>query len=235
MREPRFYRRFDYDRSRLPNPQLAVLENRVIGLEGARDRSGASIGYPGWNLIYYLALTHLRPDQRNTIVETGSNEGCSTIVLAQALVDSGCDGHVHSIEIEDEIIAKARRNIGQARLVPHVTLHHGDSHEKLKEIVAQEDSIRLAFLDGSHLYDHVLTEFELIAPKLEPDALVLFDNTYPIAEDGEDPRVNGALPEIARRHGGNLINLEFVSWFTPGFAMWQKTPQLEYRAYGDKA
>jgi hypothetical protein len=25
-------------------------------------------------------------------------------------------------------------------------------------------------------------------------------------------------------YGGNLINFEFVSWYTPGLAIWQKEP-----------
>jgi hypothetical protein len=65
-----------------------------------------------------------------------------------------------------------------------------------------------------------------MAPKLADDALVLFDNTYRRAEKGEDPRVNGALRTIQKHYRGNLINLEFVSWFTPGLAIWQKAPNL---------
>jgi len=38
--------------------------------------------------------------------------------------------------------------------------------------------------------------------------------------------VNGFLKLLQARHGGNLINLEFVSWFTPGLAIWQRTPNL---------
>ena len=63
-------------------------------------------------------------------------------------------------------------------------------------------------------------------PKLTDDALVIFDNTYRIAEEGEDQRVNGALKAVQARHGGNLVNLEFVSWYTPGLAIWQKQAKL---------
>lgn len=56
--------------------------------------------------------------------------------------------------------------------------------------------------------------------------IVMFDNTYEISEPGEDPRVNGALKEIQATYGGNLINMEFVSWYTPGLALWQKKARL---------
>jgi hypothetical protein len=96
----------------------------------------------------------------------------------------------------------------------------------LPEIAKEINSIRFAFLDASHLYDDVLFEFETLRPKLTDDALVLFDNTYRIADDDEDQRVNGVLKKILNDYGGNLINLEFVSWYTPGLAMWQKRPCL---------
>ena len=51
---------------------------------------------------------------------------------------------------------------------------------------------------------------------------MIFDNTYQIAEEGENPRVNGFLGEMQDRYGGNLVNIEFVSWYTPGLALWQK-------------
>ena len=59
---------------------------------------------------------------------------------------------------------------------------------------------------------------------MEDDGLVVFDNTSLIAEDDEDPRVNGALRTIVAKHGGNLVNLPFCSWYTPGMAFWQKNP-----------
>lgn len=96
----------------------------------------------------------------------------------------------------------------------------------MPEVVSGIQSARFAFLDGSHLYEDVLFEFEAILPKLADDAIVLFDNTYPLADNGDDQRVNGTLETILQRHGGNLINLEFVSWYTPGFAMWQQVPTL---------
>ena len=105
-------------------------------------------------------------------------------------------------------------------------LHVGDSRRLLGPALEAEKDLRFAFLDASHLHDDVVAEFELVRLKLAPDALVLFDNTYAMAEGDEDPRVNGALRTIRKRYGGNLINLEFVSWFTPGLAIWQGVPKL---------
>ena len=73
------------------------------------------------------------------------------------------------------------------------------------------------------MYSDVKAEFETVFPKLSDDALVVFDNTFAIADEGEDQRVNGFLKDLPQLYGGNLINMEFVSWWTTGLAIWQKT------------
>ena len=226
MHPPRFHRRFGYDLSLLPNKHLRKLEKGVKDIEQAQKKTGMTIGFPGWGMLYYLLLCHLESGKRNVIVETGTNVGCSTIILAQALHDSGCDGLVYSMEIMEKEHSTARGNLKASGVGEHVRLIHGDAKTELPGILAVEPVVRFAFLDGSHLFNDVMAEFELLLPHLEPDALVIFDNTYRIAEASEDQRVNGALQEIHGRHGGNLLNLEFVSWYTPGLAIWQRTPRL---------
>jgi len=224
MKEPKFFRRYDYDRAKLPNPHLARLDD-VTNLEEARQHSGASIGYPGWNLLYYLTLSAIDPERDTTIIETGTNFGSSSIVLAQALVDARVpSGRLHTFEIDQDTFDRARSNIAEAGLAPHVVQHLGDAKALLPDVVAGLASIRVAFLDGSHLVEDAVNEFRSVEAKLEPDAIVVFDNTYLIAEPHEDQRVNGALKEIVDEFGGNLINLPSVSWYTPGMAVWQRQP-----------
>jgi predicted O-methyltransferase YrrM len=217
---------FDYNRSLLPNSHLAQLESGVATIDEARKKSGATSGHPGWGLLYHLLLSHLNREFDEVVLETGTNWGCSTIALAQALIDSGCGGVIHTFEINAENAAIARRNFDAAGVSGRINLHLGDSAETLPPVLDAANEIRTVFLDASHLYEDVKREFELILPSLASDALVLFDNTYRIADDDEDQRVNGFLRSVPEQYGGNLINLEFVSWFTPGFAMWQKQPNL---------
>ncbi|MCR6644453.1 MAG: class I SAM-dependent methyltransferase [Terricaulis sp.] len=219
---PQFYRRFDYDRALLPNARLRELEEGVNDLEAAKLRTGWTIGYPGWGLIYHALLNHLDWDRPNIVIETGSNLGCSTIVLAQAVKDCPGGGHVHTIEIDAECMAKAEENVAAAGLSDFVTLHRGDSLETLPGVLAGVDEVRVAFLDGAHYEAHALGEFELVLPKLSPTGIVLFDNTFGIREGEKDERVFGALKKIRARHGGNLVNFERTSWNTPGLAIWQR-------------
>jgi hypothetical protein len=94
MKPPIYHRMFGYNLGLLPNPHLAALEDGVTTIEQARQKSGATIGYPGWGLIYHLLLAHLDRKRIEVIIETGTNWGCTTIVLAQALIDAGCQGRV---------------------------------------------------------------------------------------------------------------------------------------------
>jgi predicted O-methyltransferase YrrM len=224
LHPPIFHRRFDYDRSLLPNAFLAQLEEGVTSIDEARLRSGASIGYPGWGAIYYLALCALDPSRPATIIETGANWGCSTIVLASALRAAKCGGHVHTIEIDPVNAEKAREHYRLAGVDDLITLHLGDSIATLPTVLRAVDDLSVVFLDGGHTFDLVKAEFDLIVGKLRPQGIVMMDNTYQIAEPGEDQRVNGFLKQLPAQHGGNIINLPFCSWFTPGLAIWQKSP-----------
>ncbi len=226
MKPPVYHRMFSYDRALLPNAHLRALDQDVANIDQAIARTGLTIGFPGWGLIYHLLLCHLDRGREEILIETGTNQGCTTIILAQALQDSGCRGHVHTFELEPANIAKARANHAASGLADRITIHEGSVHDTFGPAVAQLQGVRFAFLDASHLLGDVLFEFETLLPHLSGDAIVLFDNTYAIAEPHEDQRVNGGLKRIVEKHGGNLINLEFVSWFTPGLAIWQRTPKL---------
>jgi len=222
MKPPVYHRMFGYDTDILPNRHLASLEQGVKTIDEARARTGATIGQPGWGFIYHLLLSHLDRSREEIIIETGTNFGCTSIILAQALIDTGCKGNVLTFELDENNVEVAKTNFEKAEVDSRIEIRCGDSKITLPEFVKDVDSIRFAYLDASHLYEDVLFEFESLLPVLSDDAIVLFDNTYRIADPEEDQRVNGALKTIKELHGGNLINLESVSWFTPGLAIWQK-------------
>jgi len=223
MREPKFFRRFDYNRDRLPNSFLASMD-RVETIDEARNCSGLSIGYPGWALLYYLVLSTIDPEQETLVIETGTNFGASTIVLAQALSDSGAHGHVHTIEIDEQTHEKAKSQFAQSGVGDRITAHLGDAKAALPSVLDSIPQVDVAFLDGCHLLDDVVAEFRAVRAKLTPKSLVIFDNTYLIAEPHEDQRVHGALGAIVDEFGGNVVNFPSVSWYTPGMAIWQSQP-----------
>lgn len=222
MKSPKYFRITEYDRSLLPNKVLRRLEKGVSDESDWVDKTGLSPGHPAWGIIYHVTLACLHPAGENVIVETGTNWGSSTIVLAQAIRDAGRGGRVHTIELDPKNHAKAKRRVARAGLEDLVEFHLGPSQEILPTIVPNLPSIRFAYLDGGHELETVLAEFAAVEKKLTPGAVVMMDNTYPISGDGEPARVSEALKEIVRIYGGSVINLPFVSWYTPGLAMWQR-------------
>lgn len=227
MRKPKYYRMFSYEKSLLPNKYIAELEEMTKDLDEAKEITGFSVGYPGWNLLYYTLLCSLREEEFNTILETGTNYGFSTIILGQALKDSRYDGIVHSVEIEKDYFEKAKKNVSAAGVSDKICLHNQDSIGFLKTFKPENNKISYAFLDGCHDEQHVLKEFEIIYEYIDQKTIVFFDNTYLLKERASNRRVNGALREIKRKYGGNIINFENTSWHTPGQAIWQKDAFLE--------
>ena len=223
MKEPKFFRRYDYDRGLLPNAHLRALDD-VSDLAEAKQKTGWSIGYPGWGLLYFLVMTSLDHERNNVVIETGTNHGSSTIMLAQAIVDSAVSGHVHTFEIDQDSHDKATTNIEAAGLSEVVTQYLGDAKSLLPKQLEGVDEIQVAFLDGAHFVVDVVEEFSAVHAKLARNGLVIFDNTYLIADEDEDQRVHGALATIVSEFGGNLINFPSVSWYTPGVAIWQRHP-----------
>jgi len=230
MRSPKFFRMFYYDHSLLPNAQLRNLEADANSIEDAKRLSGFSIGWPGWSLLYSIVLSNIPPGETALVVETGTNQGATTLVLAQALVDRGViNPRVITFEMLSENLSTARENWAKAGVSRFVRSFLGDTRDTLEPALmelVEPHSLRFVLLDASHLESDVRREFETVLPYLASDGIVAMDNTYPIAEEGEDPRVNGFLSTITERYGGNLINFPFCSWFTPGLAIWQREPDL---------
>ena len=202
MRAPIYdYRITDYDRSLVPSRFVAFLDDGVVDPDDWISRSGRTLGHPGWGWIYHTTLMLLDPSRPNVLIETGTNVGTTTILLAQAVLDSGRDAVVHTIEIDEEIHAEASRRFELAGVATVVQPHLGDSIEVLQRLVPEVDEIALAFLDGNHMHDHVVREFELVVDRIRDDGLVVLDNTALIAEGDEDPRVHGALRTIVSMFG----------------------------------
>jgi predicted O-methyltransferase YrrM len=205
-------RMFDYDRRLLANPYLADVDATARDPESAFEGTGMSIGYPAWNLLYYSLLCSL-PAREPVVIETGTNLGFSTIVLAQALADAGRGGTVRTVDIDPDAIAKARDHVDRAGLSAHVEFVTGDSVAFLRGLDVER--IDFAFLDGSHEQDDVLAEFDLVRSRVvAAGGKIYFDNTSAggVAE---------ALAEIRRRGDGNLLVFDNCSWWPPGNAIWQ--------------
>lgn len=215
-------RTFKYDRKLLPNNYVRELELKSENIEVSREKmksleTGFSIGYPAWNLLYYSLICTLEDSggKEAVIVETGTNAGFSTIMMAQALKDKGIPGCVYTVDIDEKMVALARQHVEAAGLSAYVKFHALDSLVFLRDFVREKRYINFAFLDGLHECEHIKQEFAIIYPKvLTCGGKVYFDNTI---EGG----VTQALYFIKHAYGGNMLEFRGCSWLPPGNVIWQ--------------
>lgn len=86
----------------------------------------------------------IKSNKAKSVLEVGTSNGYSTIWLAQNFLDS--EGHVTTLEFDDNKLTMALDNFRRAELESIISLHHGDAGEFIKN---QEDQIfDFIFLDS---------------------------------------------------------------------------------------
>lgn len=117
----------------------------------------------GWALYSICTASQARH-----IFETGTYWGYSTAYLAAALVDQGQSGRVYSFDLYPH----AGQHIPKS-LRPHVELHRGKPSVETMPAVLQTVVPDVFFQDSRHDYAGVLAELQVVAPYLQPGAVVL--------------------------------------------------------------
>ncbi len=132
-----------------------------------------SVGREAGILLYLLASGA----GSRRILELGTSYGYSTVWLAAAARITG--GKVLSLELRDFKIEHARQALTRAGLSTRVEFHEGDCLDTLKNLPGPFDFVLLDVWK-----DLYLPCFELVHPKLAPNAIIVADNML--------------LPEIVR-------------------------------------
>lgn len=122
----------------------------------------------GRRIGWYAMVRAIKP---KLCVETGTDKGLGTCVIAAALMKNtaeGFPGKVLGMDLNPDAGFLLQAPYDQfGKLVP------GDSHVSIRSL---EEKVDFFIHDSDHTPEHEEQEFELIAPKLSPHALVLSDN-----------------------------------------------------------
>lgn len=110
-------------------------------------------------LFLYGVTRLLKP---NLILETGTNTGVSSIVLAKAMRDSNILGKVVTVDYDKEVLKIARAQMIAEGMDEWIEIVEGESLDVLPQILTKYPHFDLCFLDGNHYYDIVKQEFELV-------------------------------------------------------------------------
>lgn len=161
------------------------------------------------------------PDGAN-IVEVGSYKGRSTCCLG-----FGCrisKKRVYAVDSFDggadlprqDSLAEFRQNVAHCGLGEHIVPIAGISADVSR---TWERPIHFLFIDGSHLYEDVMTDFSGFFPHVVPGGLVAFHDVHE-----SHPGVLRAWQETIR---GQLTDVDFCS--TIGFGKKARRPKARIR------
>lgn len=136
----------------------------------------------GWYALARLMKPHL-------IVETGVEKGLGSVLLCSALLRNqreGFPGRYFGTDIDPDagyLLTPPFDSVGQVL--------YGDSIESLKRL----DGVGLFINDSDHSSDYERREYQIIASKLTPGAVILADNAH----------CNGELASFSRNHGRQFL------------------------------
>jgi predicted O-methyltransferase YrrM len=137
----------------------------VSARRGLADRQVRYARRAGW----YAMVRAIKPAR---VVETGTDKGLGTCVIAAALLRNAAEGHpgrVTSLDVNPEAgyLTKAEPWAGVIDLVI------GDS---VAALGALADTVDIFLHDSDHRASHERREFTAVEPRLAEDAIVLTDN-----------------------------------------------------------
>ena len=116
--------------------------------------------------ILKMLVRMVRPQR---VLEIGTFTGYSALCLAEGLP---ADGHVDTIEIDDELEDFIRENIRQSPYAERITLHIGDALSIIPQLDGMFDFV---FIDADkRAYRDY---YELVLPKVPAGGFILADNT----------------------------------------------------------
>jgi predicted O-methyltransferase YrrM len=153
----------------------------VLGeLERIRDEQGN----PFWNLSRESAMFMsilVRILDAKKVLEIGTSNGLSGLVMAEALVDTG--GHLWTIESHDERFGLARENFEKAGVLGSVvTQVKGHAPEDIPRDIGGDDGLDLVLMDATKM--EAIRHFEAVKPLCRRGAVVVTDNIHSHKEEG---------------------------------------------------
>ena len=142
--------------------ELLTELNRLTHLKMVHPRMIS--GHLQGKILRMLSLM-VRPKR---ILEIGTFTGYSAICLAQGMTE---EGHLHTIELNDEIVDIPLKYFEKFNLTNKITLHVGDAKKIIPNLAEFFD---LVFLDGEK--SEYAEYYNLVFDKVVPGGFIIADN-----------------------------------------------------------
>lgn len=142
---------------------------------------------PNWQhgrLIYALGRAYLAANPgRQTWVDIGTAKGFSACVMSWALADGEAEGGILSWDIIDPMSRDPRNSVEDGKTVHEFVKPFwgygvvvGFGHSPNGSRLTLGDRVNFAFVDGSHTYDGVKADIELLVHRQLPGDIIVFDD-----------------------------------------------------------
>lgn len=116
------------------------------------------------------------------ILEIGAFTGYSATCMASGL---GSDGHIDTLEINDELEDLMREGWDRAGVSERITLHIGDARETLTRLAAEGHEYDFVYMDANKR--QYVEYYELLLPMIRPGGLILADDVLWDGKVYQDP------------------------------------------------
>jgi SAM-dependent methyltransferase len=128
---------------------------------------------------FLFALTRILAPKR--VLEIGLGGAASTLAFAEALRQNGGAGHLVSIDVSPEAIARANLLLKVHGLRRFSTILHGFSADPATKAraAAMLGQVDLLMIDGDHSFDAVVSDFERYHDLVATAGVILFHDTGP--------------------------------------------------------
>lgn len=151
-------------------------------------------------------LTQICGAQR--ALEIGTFTGYASVCIASGLPE---DGHLDTLEINDELDSLIRQGWEKAGVSGKITLHTGPALQTIEKLAAQEDSAPydLVYIDANKR--EYCAYFEAVLPLVRKGGLILADNTLWDGKILEEPMPQDAQTVEIARFNDMVANSKAVS------------------------
>jgi predicted O-methyltransferase YrrM len=144
-------------------------------VEGLRDERFLPIVGPEKGEVLIDVIHEHNPRR---ILEVGTLIGYSAILMGKELDE---EGEIVTIEIHEDEIEEAKKNVERANIPPEVSFILGDALEVIPDLEGEFD---LVFIDASK--EEYLRYLQLAEPRLHKGSVVVADNAGIFAEQMDD-------------------------------------------------
>jgi len=154
----------------------------------------SELNYAHGRVLYAVLRNYIKSlnkDHKNiNILETGTARGFSSICMAKALSDSGCEGSICTVDVlphykkmywncaadhtEGEQTRSNLLSNWNDFSERYIIFIQGFSKHVLPKIALTR--INFAFLDGAHTYDDVMFEFNTVSKQQKKGDIIVFDD-----------------------------------------------------------